>query len=154
MQVRGTVGAPARVRQQYSLVNSASGLLTFNGLVLTALGTVYRESRIIPARLVLAGGVCVVIATGKLLITHFSVSFGDLSKYRNAECEFAYSVTRVVINGKSNAVAGLFSLVAIFWLLSAFGIVVLSDHLYPPQGHQPILDVMPTSFACSEHGAV
>jgi hypothetical protein len=112
------------------LVNNARGLLTFNGLVLAALGTVYRESHIIPPSLVLAGGVCAVIAAGMLLLTQFSVSLADGSRYRNAECEFPYSVTRVIVNGKSNAVAGLFSLLAMFCLLSAFGIVVLREHLY------------------------
>jgi hypothetical protein len=112
------------------LVNNARGLLTFNGLVLTALGTVYRESHRIPASLALAGSVCAVIAAGMLLLTQFSVSFGDRSRYRNAECEFPYCVTRVVINGKSNSVAGLFSLVAMLCLLIAFGIVVLRNHVY------------------------
>jgi hypothetical protein len=112
------------------LVNNARGLLTFNGLVLTALGTVYRESHRIPASLALAGSVCAVIAAGMLLLTQFSVSFGDRSRYRTAECEFPYCVTRVVINGKSNAVAGLFSFVAMLCLLIAFGIVVLRIHVY------------------------
>jgi hypothetical protein len=112
------------------LLNNARGLLTFDGLVLTALGTVYRESHRIPASLALTGSVCAVIAAGMLLLTHFSVNFGDRSSYRNAECEFPYCVKRVVINGKSNAVAGLFSLVAMLCLLSAFGIVVLRNHVY------------------------
>jgi hypothetical protein len=112
------------------LVNNARGLLTFNGLVLTALGTVYRESHRIPASLALAGSVCAVIAAGMLLLTQFSVSFGDRSRYLTAEYEFPYCVTRVVINGKSNAVAGLFSLVAMLCLLSAFGIVVSRNHVY------------------------
>jgi len=112
------------------LVNNARGLLTFNGLVLTALGTVYRESHSIPAGLALTGSVCAVIAAGMLLLTQFSVSFGDLGRYRNAECEFPYCVTRVVINGKSNAVAALFSLVALLCLLTAFGIVVLRNHVH------------------------
>jgi hypothetical protein len=112
------------------LVNNARGLLTFNGLVLTALGTVYRESHSIPASLALTGSVCAVIAAGMLLLTQFSVSFGDRSRYRSAECEFPYCVTRVVINGKSNAAAALFSLVALLCLLTAFGIVVLRNHVY------------------------
>jgi len=111
------------------LENNARGLLTFEGLVLTALGTVYRESHAIPASLVLAGSVCAVIAAGILLLTQFSVSFGDRSRYRNAECEFRYSVMRIVITGKSNAAAGLLSLVAMLCLLSALGIVVLRKHL-------------------------
>jgi hypothetical protein len=112
------------------LVNNARGLLTFNGLVLTALGTVYRESHSIPASLALTGSVCAVVAAGMLLLTQFSVSFGDRSRYRSAEYEFPYCVTRVVINGKSNAVAALFSLVALLCLLTAFGIVVLRHHVY------------------------
>jgi hypothetical protein len=111
------------------LLNNARGLLTFDGLVLTALGTVYRESHRIPASLVLTGGVCAVIAAGMLLLTQFSVSFGDRNRYRNAESEFPYRVTRVVLNEKSNAVARLLSFVAMFCLLCAFGIVVLRNPL-------------------------
>jgi hypothetical protein len=58
------------------------------------------------------------------------LSFGDLSNCRNAEREFPSSVTRVVITAKSNAVAGLFSLVAMLCLLTAFGLVVLRNHLH------------------------
>ena len=112
------------------LANEARGLLTFDGLVLNALGAVYRETHRIPASLVLAASVCAVIAAGMLLITQFSLSFGDLSNYRSAEREFPSSVTRVVITAKSNAVAGLFSLVAMLCLLTAIGHVVLRNHLH------------------------
>ena len=112
------------------LVNEARGLLTFDGLVLTALGAVYRETPRIPASLVLVASVCAVIAAGMLLLTQFSLSFGDLSNYRSADREFPSSVTRVVINAKSNAVAGLFSLAAMLCLLTAFGLVVLRNHLH------------------------
>ena len=112
------------------LANEARGLLTFDGLVLTALGAVYREAHRIPASLVLVASVCAVIAAGMLLLTQFSLSFGDLSNYRTAEREFPSSVTRVVINAKSNAVAGLFSLVAMLCLLTAFGTVALRNHLH------------------------
>ena len=46
--------------------NKARGLLTFDGLVLSALAAVYRESHRIPARLVLAGSVFAVIAASLL----------------------------------------------------------------------------------------
>ena len=122
--------ALAYVDKSYDrLLNKARGLLTFDGLVLAALGTVYREGHGIPPSLVLAGGVCAVIASGILLLTLFSVSIGDLSEYRNAESEFPHGLTRLVIGGKSNVFAGLFSLVAMVCLLTALGMVVLRDHL-------------------------
>jgi hypothetical protein len=94
------------VNKSNDLENNARGLLTFDGLVLTALGTVYRESHASPASPVLAGSVCAVIAAGMLLLTQFSVSFGDRSRYRNAECEFRYSVTRIVIRRRTKPRGG------------------------------------------------
>jgi hypothetical protein len=109
--------------------NKARGLLTFDGLVLTALAAVYRESHRIPARLVLAGSVFAVIAAGILLLNQLLVNFGDLSNYENAEKEFFQSVMDTVVNGKSLVVAGLLSLLAMLCLLASFGVVVLSNDL-------------------------
>ena len=109
--------------------NKARGLLTFDGLVLSALAAVYRESHRIPARLVLAGSVFAVIAAGTLLLNHLLVNFGDLSKYEDAKKEFPSSVMEIVVNGKSIVVACLLSLLAVLCLLISLGIVVLSNDL-------------------------
>ena len=110
-------------------LNRARGLLTFDGLVLTALGAVYRESHRIPAKLVLAGSVCAVIAAGMLLLTLFAVNLGGFSKYGDAKAEFPPSVAQTIVNGKSVVAAGLLSLLALLCLLISFGIVLLSNDL-------------------------
>jgi hypothetical protein len=110
-------------------INKARGLLTFDGLVLAALASVYRESHRIPAKLVLAGSVFAVIAASLLLLNQFLVNFGDLSKYEDAKKEFPPSVTDIVVNGKSIAVAGLLSLLAVLCLLISLAIVILSNDL-------------------------
>jgi hypothetical protein len=107
------------------LLNKARGLLTFDGLVLTALGTVYRESHMIPARLVLAGCVCAIIAAGILLLNQCLVHFDDLGKYENARNEFPSSVTQIVVHGKGNILAAVISFVAMLCLMAALGIAVL-----------------------------
>jgi hypothetical protein len=109
--------------------NKARGLLTFDGLVLAALGAVYRESHRIPARLVLAGSVFAAIAAGMLLLNQLSVKFGDISKYEDAKNEFHPSVAEIVVNGKSIMVAAFLSLLALLCLLICLGIVVLSNDL-------------------------
>jgi hypothetical protein len=108
-------------------INKARGLLTFDGLVLTALAAVYRESHRIPAKLVLAGCVFAAIAS-MLLLNLLMVNFGDLSKYEHAKKEFPPSVTAIVVHGKSIVVAGLLSLLAMLCLLLSLGIVILSTN--------------------------
>jgi hypothetical protein len=107
--------------------NKARGLLTFDGLVLAALASVYRESHRIPAKLVLAGCVFAVIAAG-LLLHQLSVNFGDLGKYGHAKTEFAPSVTEIVAHGKTIVVACLLSLLAMLCLLLSLGMVILSTN--------------------------
>jgi hypothetical protein len=104
-------------------------LLTFDGLVLSALAAVYRESHRIPAKLILAGSVFAVIAAGTLLLNQLLANFGDLSKYKDAKKEFPSSMTVVVVNGKIIVVACLLSLLAMLCLLISLGIVVLSNDL-------------------------
>jgi hypothetical protein len=107
-------------------LNKARGLLTFDGLVLAALSAVYRESHRIPARLVLAGCVCAVIAAGMLLLNECLVHFGDLGKYEDAKKEFPSSVFQIVVHGKSIVVASVLSFLAMLCLLIAIGIVELT----------------------------
>jgi hypothetical protein len=95
--------------------------------VLTTLGTVYRESHRIPAKLVLAGSACAVVAEGILLLNHFLVNFGDLSKYDDAKKEFPSTVIEAVLRAKGIVVSGLLSLVALLCLLISLGIIVLSE---------------------------
>jgi hypothetical protein len=110
-------------------VNKARGLLTFDGLVLSALAAVYREGHTIPAMLVLTGSVFAAIAAAMLVLNHLLVNFGDLGKYEDAKKEFHPSVTDIVVNGKCIVVAGLLSLLAMLCLLISFGIVVLRNDL-------------------------
>jgi hypothetical protein len=110
-------------------LNKARGLLAFNGLVLAALGAVYRESHRIPARLVLAGCLFAVIAAGMLLLNQCLVHFGDLDKYEDAKKEFPSSLTQIVVHGKSIVVAVILSFLAMLCLLAALGIVELSNSL-------------------------
>jgi hypothetical protein len=107
-------------------LNKARGLLAFNGLVLAALSAVYRESHRIPAKLVLAGCACAVIAAGMLLINQCLVHFGDLGKYEDAKKEFPSSVIQIAVHGKSIVVAGILSFLAMLCLLIALGIVQLT----------------------------
>jgi hypothetical protein len=69
-------------------LNKARGLLTFDGLMLAALGAVYRESHRIPGRLILAGSMCAVAAAGIILLNQFLVNFGNLNKYKDAKKEW------------------------------------------------------------------
>jgi hypothetical protein len=108
-------------------LNKARGLLTFDGLVLAALSAVYRESHRIPARLVLAGCVCAVIAAGMLLLNLCLVHFGDLGKYEDAKKEFPSSVIQIAVHGKSIVVAGVLSFLAMLCLLIALGIVEITQ---------------------------
>ena len=103
--------------------------MTFDGLVLTALGTVYRESHMIPARLVLAGFVCAIIAAGILLLNQCLVHFDDLGTYENARNEFPSSVTQIVVHGKANILAAVLSFVAMLCLMAALGIAVTVQSL-------------------------
>jgi uncharacterized membrane protein YidH (DUF202 family) len=106
-------------------LNKARGLLTFDGLVLAALTAVYRESHRIPAKLVLAGSVCAVIAAGMLLLNQCLVHFGDLGKYEDAKKELPSSVIQIAVHGKSIVVAGVLSFLAMLCLLMALGFVEL-----------------------------
>jgi len=110
-------------------LNKARGLFTFDGLVLAALGAVYRESHRIPARLILAGSMCAVAAAGILLLSHFLVNFVDLNRYEDAKTEFPSNVTEIVLRAKSIVVAGLLSLLAMVCLLISIGILVISGDL-------------------------
>ena len=110
-------------------LNKARGLLTFDGLVLTTLGAVYRESHRIPANLVLVGSACAVFAAGILLLNHFLINFGDLGDYDDAKKEFPSLLTGAVIKAKSIVVSGLLSLVALLCLITSLCIVVLSIDL-------------------------
>jgi hypothetical protein len=110
-----------------SFVGRVRGLLTFDGLVLSALAAVYRESHTIPAMLVLIGSVFAAIAAAMLVLNHLLAHFGDLNKYEDAKKEFSPSVADIVLKGKSIVVAGLLSLLAMLCLLISFGIVVLRN---------------------------
>jgi hypothetical protein len=111
------------------LLNQARGLLTFDGLVLTALGAVYQQSHLISARLVLAGFVCAVLAASVLLLSQLSVHFGEHSKYADAQNEFPSALVQVCLHGKSLLVAGVLSFLALLCLLVSLGIVASKAEL-------------------------
>jgi hypothetical protein len=108
-------------------LNKARGLLTFDGLVLTALGAAYQQNHRIPAGLVLVGCACAVIAAGMLLLNSFSVHFGDLGKYEDATKELRARVVQIVLHGKGMCLAVVLSFFAMLCLIMAFGIVVLTN---------------------------
>ena len=108
-------------------LNKARGLLTFDGLVLTALGGVYQANHRIPAGLVLVGCACAVIAASMLLLNQFSVHFGDLGKYEDATKELRARVVQIVLHGKGMCLAVMFSFVSMLCLIVAFGALVFSN---------------------------
>jgi hypothetical protein len=108
-------------------LNKARGLLTFDGLVLTALGAAYQQNHQIPAGLVLVGCVFAVIAASMLLLNQFSVHFGDLGKYQDATKELPARVVQIVMHGKSMFIAVMLSFLAMLCLIIAFGIAVLTN---------------------------
>jgi hypothetical protein len=109
------------------LLNQGRGLLTFDGLVLTALRAVYQQSHLISAWLVLGGCVCAVLAASVLLITQLSVHFGQLSKYANAQNEFPSALIRCAYVGKASWWPGSFPFLPCF----ASSSVSLSWHRRP-----------------------
>jgi hypothetical protein len=111
------------------LLNKARGLLTFDGLMLAALGAVYRESHRIPARLILAGSMCAVAAAGILLLNQLLVNFGDLNRYEDPKREFPSVLTQLVLRAKTIVVADVLSLLAMVCLFISVGILVISNDL-------------------------
>ena len=111
------------------LLNQTRGLLTFDGLILTALGAVYRQSHLLPATLVLCGCVCPVIAASMLLLSQLSVHFAEPSKYADAQKEFPSALVQVCLHGKSLVAAGILSFLALLCLLVSLGIVALRTEL-------------------------
>ena len=111
------------------LLNQARGLLTFDGLVLTALVAVRRESHLIPGRLVLTGFVCAVVAASVLLLSQLSVHFGEPGKYADARKEFPSALIQACLHGKRLLAAGILSFVALLCLLVSLGIVALKAEL-------------------------
>jgi hypothetical protein len=106
------------------LLNQARGLLTFDGLVLAALSVLYRESHRIPASLVLAGYASAILATSILLVSQFSVHFGEPSTFQDPKREFSSSLRQTLVDGKTIVVADILSLVAMLSLLVALGCLV------------------------------
>jgi len=100
-------------------INKARGLLTFNGLILAALGNWYRETHQIPTSVVV-GGVCAIASATILLVTHFLVNFGDLDEYRSAEREFSPYVVEIIVKAKCVVLAGILSLASMLIPLAAF----------------------------------
>ena len=123
-------------------LNKARGLLTFDGLILAALGAVYRESHRIPARLILAGSMFAVAAAGILLLNHFLVNFGDLNRYEDAKTEFPSDLTQFVLRAKSIVVADVLSLLAMVCLVFSVGILVISNDLGCPSTVPPSSTVL------------
>jgi len=111
------------------LLNQARGLLTFDGLVLTALVAVHRESHLIPGKLVLTGCVSAVIAASVLLLSQLSVHFGEPSKYADAQKEFPSALIQVCLHGKNLLAAGILSFLALLCLLVSLWIVALKAEL-------------------------
>ena len=111
-------------RHHDRLLNQARGLLTFDGLVLAALGVLYRESHRIPASLVLGGYASAILAASILLVSQFSVYFGEPSTFRDPKKEFSSSLRQTVVDVKTIVVADILSLVAMLSLLVALGFLV------------------------------
>ena len=89
----------------------------------------------------LAGSVFAVIAASLLLLNQLLVNLGDLSKYEDAKKEFPPSVTDIVVNGKSIAVAGLLTLLAVLCLLISLAIVISSNDLGTSSIHVSIVPI-------------
>jgi hypothetical protein len=123
-------------------LNKARGLLTFDGLMLAALGAVYRESHRIPATLILVGSMCALAAAGILLLNHFLVSFCDLNRYEDAKEEFPSDLTQLVLRAKSIVVADVLSLLAMVCLVFSVGILVISNDLGCPSTVPPSSTVL------------
>jgi hypothetical protein len=66
------------------------------------------------------------MAAGIPLLNQLLIHFSELSKRADPKKEFHHSVTKIVVNGKSTIVAGLFSLLAMLCFLISLGIVVSS----------------------------
>src|SRR5215469_7543388 len=99
-------------RRHDRLLDQARGLLTFDGLVLAALGVLYQESHRIPASLVIGGYASAIVATSILLVSQFSVYFGEPSRFQDPKKEFSSSLRHTVVDGKSIVVAHVLSLIA------------------------------------------
>ena len=111
-------------RRHDRLLDQARGLLTFDGLVLAALGVLYQESHRIPASLVLGGYASAILATSILLVSQFLVYFGEPSTFQDPKKEFSSSLRQTVVDGKTIVVADILSLVAMLSLLVALGFLV------------------------------
>jgi len=111
-------------RRHDRLLDQARGLLTFDGLVLAALGVLYQESHRIPASLVIGGYASAIVATSILLVSQFSVYFGEPSRFQDPKKEFSSSLRHTVVDGKSIVVAHVLSLIAMLSLLVALGFLV------------------------------
>jgi hypothetical protein len=92
--------------------------------VLAALGVLYRESHRMPAGLGLGGYASAILATSILLVSQFSVYFGEPSRFQDPKKEFSSSLRQTVVDGKAIAVADILSLVAMLSLLVALGFLV------------------------------
>jgi hypothetical protein len=111
-------------RHHDRLLNQSRGLLTFDGLVLAALGVLYRESHRIPASLVLGGYASAILATSILLVSQFSVYLGEPNRFQDPKKEFSSSLRQTVVDAKTIVVADILSLVAMLSLLVALGFLV------------------------------
>jgi len=112
-------------------LNKARGLLTFDGLVLTALGAAYQQSHRIPAGLILVGSVFAVLAASMLLLNQFSAHFGDLGKYRHATKELSARVMQIVLHGKIINLAVILSFFAMLCFIISLGIAVSGNAFAP-----------------------
>jgi hypothetical protein len=99
-------------------LNKARGLITFNGLTLTALSTLMRlgnGARDTVDTLWLSTGITFTLVSAViLLLTHFLVDFGpSLDDYLRAKTEFPPHFIQVIKRAKWISIAGIFSLLSL-----------------------------------------
>jgi hypothetical protein len=107
-------------------INKARGLLTFNGLILAALGTWYKQTEQISQTTqqipqpVIIGGICAIASATIILVSHFLVTVGDLDDYKYPEKEFSAYIVEIVIKAKFIFIAAVLSLASLLIPLAAF----------------------------------
>ena len=99
-------------------LNKARGLITFNGLTLTALSTLMRLGNggleTADALWLTAGIIFTLVSAVILLLTHFLVDFGpSLDDYVHAKTEFPPHFMQVIKRAKWISIAAIFSLLSL-----------------------------------------
>jgi hypothetical protein len=96
--------------------NKARGLITFNGLTLTALSTLMRlgKGASVDVLWLSTGITFTLVSAVILLLTHFLVDFGpSLDEYQSAKTEFPPHFVQVIKRAKWISIAGIFSLLSL-----------------------------------------